>query len=96
VYPDYQKSKNVVGHASMNGSTYIFIGSGASTELFLTKKVPTHSYISEASVLINSYNGDVVKGESFYPGHIKINKKGIVTKIKIAQVGPFIIKVPTL
>lgn len=94
VYPDYQKTKNIIGHTFLNGSLYIFIGSAPDTELFFTKREPKKDYISEASVLINSFKGGIIEGESFYPGYININRKGGITNIQVKQVGAFKIKVP--
>lgn len=96
VYPDYRKSVNIVGHSFLNGSTYIFIGSDANADLYLTKEKPTNAYVSEASVLVNSFKGNIIEGESFYPGYININRNGVVTKIEVQQVGHFKKVVPAL
>jgi polysaccharide biosynthesis protein PelA len=56
LYPDYKKSKNVIGHKLINNQMYIHLGPLRNTSLVLTKRKPTLGYI-------DSCNGQISKFE---------------------------------
>ena len=95
LYPDYRKSKNIVGHKYLNGSLYIYLGAEGRSSLALSQKSPEQAYIKDSSVMVNSFINGVIEGESFYPGVINIMNKGKVSQFKIPNIGPFKIKVVT-
>ncbi|MBI2522552.1 MAG: hypothetical protein HYV97_19185 [Bdellovibrio sp.] len=45
VYPDYQKSKNIIGHRIINGSLYVITGPGPISKLVLTKHASVGPYV---------------------------------------------------
>jgi len=95
LYPDYRKSKNIVGHKYLNESLYIYLGAERKSTLVLSKKSPEQPYIKDSSVIVNSFNNGVIEGESFYPGEINIMNKGKASQIKIPNIGTFKVKVVT-
>lgn len=64
--PDYQKSKNIIGHSHHQGNLYVYLGGRSTAHLKLTNDEPNAPYIS-------SCNGWV---ESFEQKNKTINFKG--------------------
>ncbi len=91
--PDYLKSKNIVGHKNLNNSLYIYLGMQENSELFLTDASAKRPYISESSVIINSFKEGKVTGESTYPGYFVIENQGQAKRYEIEKVGSFTIEV---
>ncbi|MBT3236081.1 MAG: hypothetical protein HN353_09035 [Bdellovibrionales bacterium] len=53
-FPDYQRSKNVIGHLHFQGSLYLFVGAASSTTLYLTENAPIQPYLKKSNGFIDS------------------------------------------
>lgn len=53
--PDYQKSKNIVGHQHFQGNLYVFLGGEKKAHLKLTDQAPNAAYISSCNGWIESF-----------------------------------------
>ncbi|GAB4013001.1 MAG: hypothetical protein Fur0010_09410 [Bdellovibrio sp.] len=90
-YPDYTKSKNVIGHRVLNDSLYISLGSSKRSEIYLSFNLPSNLYIESCNGTIENIeiNKDQVTIRNAYSHvpfevqlsngkKVKLNKKRVV------------------
>tara|TARA_R110000868_G_scaffold136049_5_gene348808 strand:- start:3790 stop:5841 length:2052 start_codon:yes stop_codon:yes gene_type:complete len=71
--PDYEKSKNIIGHRLINNSLYVFLGPAEQAELFLTKKKVRSIYLRWADYSFTKF--DLSKDSLAVAGKSLMNKQ---------------------
>ena len=54
-YPDFEKSKGIIGFIHHNQSLYVHLDDSATHSIFLTDKKPTSAYLKSSNVLIKNW-----------------------------------------
>ena len=92
-YPDYQLSKNVIGHFQDSSVTYISLAQEQETTLVLTKEKPSKPYISQCNGVVDQFqfSGNLlkIKGYSRTPFEIDFWNGQKVVNRKFTSIGNF-------
>lgn len=56
--PNYNLSKNIIGHSVFQGNLYIYLGDNAKSILHLTDTVTPKFYIEESNVFVNNWSSE--------------------------------------
>ncbi|CAM9863793.1 unnamed protein product [Chrysoparadoxa australica] len=77
LYPDYEKSSNVIGHKHHQDVLCVTLKKGKSAHLVLTIESPKKSFISSCNAFISEFTEKEIKGFGREPFNAKIVKNGI-------------------
>ncbi len=89
VYPDYRRSKNIIGHNIHEGSLYVHLGGKAEADLYLTKKKVEANYIESCNGFVERVDRDRIEGYSRVPFQASIVKSGQKVSIESKVIGKF-------
>ncbi|MCF8059036.1 MAG: hypothetical protein K9K67_07055 [Bacteriovoracaceae bacterium] len=78
MFPDYELSKNVIGHRLVNKSLYIMLSKGDLAKVTLTSIPPTKSYIYQCNGIVDEYKKGGLKGESRVSFEAEIREKNLI------------------
>tara|TARA_R110000868_G_scaffold154736_1_gene380909 strand:- start:25554 stop:27641 length:2088 start_codon:yes stop_codon:yes gene_type:complete len=74
--PDYEKSKNIIGHRLINDSLYLFLGEAPVSQLYLTKNKVKSTYLRWSDYSLSKFNvkvsGIEIAGKSLLHKQINI------------------------
>ena len=94
LYPNYQRSENVIGHRILNDSLYIHLGNKKETILHLTSKKPSSIYVSSCNGYIDELSSNkVYKGFGRVAPVINYVEEGKSNTLSSKKVGTFELKV---
>lgn len=82
-YPDYHKSKNIIGHNFINGQLYLSLGADKETILILTNEKPKNTYVSSCNSMIDQINFtekeiEIMSGNAYVPYEIELSNGKIL------------------
>ncbi len=78
LFPDYERSKNVVGHKIHQGSLYVFLGPGESAHIELTNSTPKGIYIEYSNARIEELRVDGKKIIYHFRGEVPVEATLVV------------------
>lgn len=73
IYPDYKRSKNIVGHRFHQNSLYLTLSKGKKATLFLSKDIPKDFFIKSCNGFINKMTNKTLEGRSALPFEAKVH-----------------------
>lgn len=88
-FPNYKKSRNIIGHNFHAGSLYVHLGGAEVTELVLTSKESTADHIISCNGFVDKVTSSKITGISRVPFEAKIKSGGQDVRLTGKQVGPF-------
>lgn len=78
--PDYEKSKNILGHYVHGGSMYIHLGSAPETRLVVTTDQPKRPFISSCNAIVDDIivteKKITIKGRSYTKPEVNLENTG--------------------